>query len=93
MEAGHSLKIYGRRSGLSIRLDLLRSRAFWSCPSLPNVSPETGIRDKAVPYKVLMKIRVGIDPKQKWKACVGCNGFLYRVGQYLWETRLWSSGC
>ncbi|KAF8879232.1 MOSC N-terminal beta barrel domain-containing protein [Mucidula mucida] len=47
---------------------------------LPNVSPETGIRDKAVPYKVLMKIRVGIDPKQKWKACVGCNGVPLQSG-------------
>ncbi|KAK1221552.1 hypothetical protein PQX77_015671 [Marasmius sp. AFHP31] len=41
---------------------------------LPNVSPETGIRDQAVPYKVLMKFRLGIDPENKWKPCVGCNG-------------------
>ncbi|KAK7047365.1 hypothetical protein VNI00_006596 [Paramarasmius palmivorus] len=41
---------------------------------LPNVSPETGIRDQAVPYKVLMKTRLGADPKNKWKPCCGCNG-------------------
>jgi len=40
---------------------------------LPNVSPETGERDNAVPYKVLMKFRTGLDPAQKMKPCVGCN--------------------
>lgn len=40
---------------------------------LPNVSPETGVRDNAVPFKVLMKFRTGIDPKHKLKPCVGCN--------------------
>ncbi|KAF9261671.1 hypothetical protein L218DRAFT_930541 [Marasmius fiardii PR-910] len=41
---------------------------------LPNVSPETGIRDPAVPYKVLVKFRLGVDCGNKWKPCVGCNG-------------------
>lgn len=41
---------------------------------LPNVSPETGERDKAVPYKVLLKFRTGLHPKMKTKPCVGCNG-------------------
>ncbi|GLB43597.1 putative MOSC domain containing protein [Lyophyllum shimeji] len=41
---------------------------------LPNVSPETGVRDKAVPYKVIMKFRTGVDPIDKMKPCVGCNG-------------------
>jgi len=41
---------------------------------LPNVSPDTGVRDKAVPYKVIMKFRTGIDPIEKMKPCVGCNG-------------------
>ncbi|KAF8963903.1 MOSC N-terminal beta barrel domain-containing protein [Flammula alnicola] len=40
---------------------------------LPNVSPETGERDNAVPYKVLMKFRTGLDPGNKMKPCVGCN--------------------
>ncbi|TFK70463.1 hypothetical protein BDN72DRAFT_838985 [Pluteus cervinus] len=40
---------------------------------LPNVSPETGERDEAVPFKVIMKFRAGLDPEQKFKACVGCN--------------------
>jgi hypothetical protein len=40
---------------------------------LPNVSPETGERDKAVPYKVLMKFRTGLDPTHKMTPCVGCN--------------------
>lgn len=41
---------------------------------LPNVSPETGEKDKAVPYKVLMKFRTGLEPRHKLKPCVGCNG-------------------
>jgi len=41
---------------------------------LPNVSPETGERDKAVPYKVLMKFRIHLDPIEKLKPCVGSNG-------------------
>ncbi|KAL0951875.1 hypothetical protein HGRIS_008535 [Hohenbuehelia grisea] len=41
---------------------------------LPNISPETGVRDKAVPYKVLMKHRIGIDPLAKMKPYVGVNG-------------------
>ncbi|KAF8868096.1 MOSC domain-containing protein [Infundibulicybe gibba] len=40
---------------------------------LPNVSPDTGERDPAVPYKILMKFRTGIDPADKMKPCVGCN--------------------
>ncbi|KAF9532098.1 MOSC N-terminal beta barrel domain-containing protein [Crepidotus variabilis] len=40
---------------------------------LPNVDPATGEKDKAVPFKVLMKFRTGLDPKHKMKACVGCN--------------------
>ncbi|EGO05379.1 hypothetical protein SERLA73DRAFT_101193 [Serpula lacrymans var. lacrymans S7.3] len=41
---------------------------------LPNVDIRTGLRDKAVPYKVLMKFRKGLDPAQASKACMGCNG-------------------
>jgi len=41
---------------------------------LPNVDPSTGVRDKAVPYKVLMKFRRGKDPAMPGKACFGCNG-------------------
>jgi len=41
---------------------------------LPNVSPDTGVRDKAVPYKVLMKFRIGLDRKNKMSPCVGCHG-------------------
>lgn len=41
---------------------------------LPNVSPQTGERDKAVPFKALMKFRTGLDPTYKLKPCVGCNG-------------------
>lgn len=47
---------------------------------LPNVSPETGVRDAAVPYKVIMKFRTGLDPTQKMKPCVGCNGVPDRAG-------------
>ncbi|KAH6917093.1 hypothetical protein BKA70DRAFT_1251338 [Coprinopsis sp. MPI-PUGE-AT-0042] len=47
---------------------------------LPNVSPESGVRDAAVPYKVLMKFRTGLDPTHKMKPCVGCNGVPDRAG-------------
>lgn len=48
---------------------------------LPNVAPETGVRDKAVPYKVLMKFRTNIDPENKWKPCFGCNGVPLGYGE------------
>ena len=32
------------------------------------------MRDKAVPFKVLMKFRTGKDPANMNKACFGCNG-------------------
>ena len=56
---------------------------------LPNVSPETGERDKAVPYKVLLKFRTGLQPKLKMKPFVGCNGVpkgegVVRVGDAVW---------
>lgn len=41
---------------------------------LPNVDPGTGIRDEAVPYKVIMKFRRGLDPARAGAPCVGCNG-------------------
>jgi len=41
---------------------------------LPNVHPETGIRDKAVPFKVLMKFRSNVDKRLKMKPCFGVNG-------------------
>jgi len=49
---------------------------------LPNVSPDTGERDKAVPYKVIMKFRTGLDPIRKMKPCVGCNGVAFGHGVY-----------
>ncbi|KAJ6609329.1 MOSC domain-containing protein [Mycena sp. CBHHK59/15] len=48
---------------------------------LPNISPETGERDKAVPYKVLMKTRIGLDPQNKMKPCVGSNGVPSGAGE------------
>jgi len=52
---------------------------------LPNVSPETGIRDNAVPFKILTKFRAGLDPAQKLTPCVGCYAIpatdgVFRVG-------------
>lgn len=63
---------------------------------MPNVSPETGTRDAAVPYKVLMKFRTGLDPIQKFKPCVGCNGVpagngVVRVGDYVFIKTLWKA--
>ena len=45
-----------------------------SFAQLPNVDPRTGIRDTAVPYKVLMKFRTGVAPENMNKPCFGCNG-------------------
>jgi uncharacterized protein YcbX len=58
------------------------------CFQLPNVDPSTGVRDKAVPYKVLMKFRRGKDPVRPGKACFGCNGVpegsgVIRVGDFV----------
>ncbi|KAJ7269364.1 hypothetical protein B0H12DRAFT_34540 [Mycena haematopus] len=39
---------------------------------LPNISPETGEMDKAVPYKTLQKFR-RVDPTMPMKSCVGTN--------------------
>ncbi|KAH9486404.1 Mitochondrial amidoxime-reducing component 1 [Psilocybe cubensis] len=60
---------------------------------LPNVSPETGERDKAVPYKVIMKFRTGLDPQQKMKPCVGCNAVpnglgTVKVGDWVYVKKL-----
>lgn len=41
---------------------------------LPNVDPKTGVRDAAVPYKVIMKFRTGVDPENLNKPCFGSNG-------------------
>ena len=41
---------------------------------LPNVDPQTGVRDAAVPYKVIMKFRTGVAPEDANKPCFGANG-------------------
>lgn len=51
-----------------------------SVPQLPNVDPVTGVRDNAVPYKVIMKFRRGLDPERASLPCVGCNGILTGEG-------------
>ncbi|KAH8831667.1 MOSC N-terminal beta barrel domain-containing protein [Flagelloscypha sp. PMI_526] len=60
---------------------------------LPNVSPETGIPDKAVPFKVLAKFRIGVDPLNKYKPCLGDNACplgngVVRVGDIVRVTKL-----
>ncbi|KAF9245643.1 hypothetical protein BU15DRAFT_40911, partial [Melanogaster broomeanus] len=47
---------------------------------LPNVDTVTGVRDNAVPYKVIMNFRKGLDPARRGAPCVGCNGVLTREG-------------
>ncbi|KAJ7610880.1 MOSC N-terminal beta barrel domain-containing protein [Roridomyces roridus] len=47
---------------------------------LPNVCTESGERDKAVPYKIIMKFRTGLDVN-KMKACVGRNGVPTDIGE------------
>ncbi|KAH7927258.1 hypothetical protein BV22DRAFT_1032010 [Leucogyrophana mollusca] len=60
---------------------------------LPNVDTETGVRDKAVPYKALMKFRRGLDPENASKPCLGCNGAptgdgVVRVGDWVHARKL-----
>ncbi|KAJ8523091.1 hypothetical protein ONZ45_g452 [Pleurotus djamor] len=64
---------------------------------LPNVSPETGIRDQAVPFKVMMKHRIGVDKEDKLKPCMGVNAApkasgIYRVGDWVDVRKFESSG-
>ncbi|EIW63739.1 uncharacterized protein TRAVEDRAFT_137982 [Trametes versicolor FP-101664 SS1] len=63
---------------------------------LPNVDTQTGARDAAVPYKVLLKFRANKDPMQKSKPCFGCNAVVggegvVRVGDRV-EVLEWASG-
>ncbi|KAF7307260.1 Rotamase-domain-containing protein [Mycena indigotica] len=48
---------------------------------LPNVDPVKGERDKAVPYKIIMKFRTGVDPVNKMKPCVGVNAVPLSEGE------------
>lgn len=61
---------------------------------LPNVDPETGVKDAAVPYKVIMKFRKGIDPVEKMKPCLGCNAVPWgsgtvNVGDDIYVRKMW----
>ncbi|CCM01440.1 uncharacterized protein FIBRA_03492 [Fibroporia radiculosa] len=47
---------------------------------LPNVDAHTGVRDAAVPLKVLFKFRMGKARENTKGACFGCNGMLDRSG-------------
>ncbi|CCM01446.1 uncharacterized protein FIBRA_03498 [Fibroporia radiculosa] len=47
---------------------------------LPNVDVHTGVRDAAVPLKVLLKFRMGKDRENMKAACFGCNGMLDKTG-------------
>lgn len=62
---------------------------------LPNVHPDTGVRDKAVPFKVLMKFRSKVDPRLKNQACMGVNGLaaeegVVKVGEWVHVKKLLS---
>lgn len=57
------------------------------------MDPETGEADKAVPFKVLMKFRTGVDPVLKMKPCVGCNAVpaeegVVSVGDVVYVTKM-----
>lgn len=61
---------------------------------LPNVDPDTGVKDAAVPYKVMMKFRKEIDPVEKMKPCLGCNGVPegegeIKVGDTVYVKKMW----
>jgi hypothetical protein len=58
------------------------------------VDIRTGVRDTAVPYKVLMKFRRGKDPARVGKPCFGVNGAplgsgVVRVGDFV-HVREWA---
>lgn len=42
--------------------------------------PGTGVCDKAVPFKILMKFRSNVDARLKMKACFGVNGVPSKSG-------------
>lgn len=47
-----------------------------------------------MPFKVLMKFRTGLDPKNKWNTCVGCYGVpdregVVKVGDTVFVHKLW----
>ena len=52
---------------------LSRATSLITC-QLPNADPKSGVRDAAVPYKVLMQFRTGVDRANMSKPCFGCNG-------------------
>ncbi|KIK91112.1 hypothetical protein PAXRUDRAFT_150234, partial [Paxillus rubicundulus Ve08.2h10] len=47
---------------------------------LPNIDPGTGVRDAAVPHKVMLKFRRGLDPARSSASCLGCNGIVTGKG-------------
>jgi hypothetical protein len=52
------------------------------------------LKDAAVPYKVIMKFRKGIDPVEKMKPCVGCNAVpqasgTIKVGDDVYVKKMW----
>lgn len=62
---------------------------------LPNVDPDTGVRDKAVPFKVLMKFRKNVDPRLKNQVFMGVNGLaveegVVKVGEWVHVKKLLS---
>ncbi|GBE77201.1 hypothetical protein SCP_0100730 [Sparassis crispa] len=63
---------------------------------LPNVDIATGVRDAAVPFKVLMKFRTGKDPARMNQSCFGCNAVyggegVLHVGDWV-RVKTWAGG-
>ena len=63
---------------------------------LPNVDPKTGVRDAAVPFKVLLKFRKREHAPGQFKPCFGCNAVVggegvVRVGDRI-EVAEWAEG-
>lgn len=74
----------------------MEKETYSSCVQLPNVDPQTGIRDNAVPYKIMMKSgRGGLAPENKVRPCMGINGVpggsgVIRVGDRVTVLESWS---
>ncbi|KAG6855239.1 hypothetical protein H0H87_006338 [Tephrocybe sp. NHM501043] len=66
---------FGKKEGPTVQFVIPCIRCL-----LPNVSPDSGERDSAVPFKVLMKFRTGLVPSNKLGPCVGHYGVFRENG-------------
>ncbi|GJE89452.1 hypothetical protein PsYK624_055530 [Phanerochaete sordida] len=68
-------KIYINSPGSTTKDESKSFTLVSQCPRclLPNVDPKTGVRDAAVPFKVISKFRTGVNPEAVKTPCFGSN--------------------